>query len=164
MTNKEFFLKKFSEEKKIFSRVFAAVPADHQDYKPDAKSKTAVELAATIASEISDLALLVKQGVVDHSAGMPERPAAMPEIVALFETGAVSLEEILGTVTDEEWEGKTLTAIYPMGKWESKMFDICWGLLFDVVHHRGQLSTYLRAMGGKVPSIYGPSADSAPQM
>jgi hypothetical protein len=164
MTNKEFFLKKFGEEKKIFGRVFASVPADHQDYRPDPKSKTAVELAATIASEIADLALLVKQGTVDHSAGIPERPGTMPEIVTLFETGGASLEEVLGTVTDVEWEGKTLTAIYPQGKWESAMFDICWGLLFDVVHHRGQLSTYLRAMGGKVPSIYGPSADSAPQM
>ena len=35
-------------------------------------------------------------------------------------------------------------------------------LLFDALHHRGQLSVYLRPMGGKVPSIYGPSADTAP--
>src|SRR5712692_1359034 len=38
---------------------------------------------------------------------------------------------------------------------------LLWIALFDVVHHRGQLSTYIRAMGGKVPSIYGPSADHA---
>ena len=36
---------------------------------------------------------------------------------------------------------------------------LLWIALFDVVHHRGQLSTYIRPMGGKVPSIYGPSAD-----
>jgi uncharacterized damage-inducible protein DinB len=36
-----------------------------------------------------------------------------------------------------------------------------WGLLFDAVHHRGQLSAYIRPMGGKVPSIYGPSGDDA---
>ena len=35
-----------------------------------------------------------------------------------------------------------------------------WGFLFDSIHHRGQLMTYLRAMGEKVPGIYGPSADS----
>jgi len=34
-----------------------------------------------------------------------------------------------------------------------------WGFLFDAIHHRGQLSSYLRPMGAKVPSIYGPSAD-----
>ena len=38
---------------------------------------------------------------------------------------------------------------------------LLWIALFDVVHHRGQLSTYIRPMGGKVPSIYGPSADDA---
>jgi uncharacterized damage-inducible protein DinB len=38
---------------------------------------------------------------------------------------------------------------------------LLWIALFDMVHHRGQLSTYIRPMGGKVPSIYGPSADDA---
>lgn len=36
---------------------------------------------------------------------------------------------------------------------------LLWLALFDAVHHRGQLSTYIRPMGGKVPSVYGPSAD-----
>jgi uncharacterized damage-inducible protein DinB len=38
---------------------------------------------------------------------------------------------------------------------------LLWIALFDTVHHRGQLSTYIRPMGGNVPSIYGPSADDA---
>ena len=37
--------------------------------------------------------------------------------------------------------------------------EMLWGFLFDAIHHRGQLSSYLRPMGAKVPSIYGPSAD-----
>jgi uncharacterized damage-inducible protein DinB len=37
---------------------------------------------------------------------------------------------------------------------------LAWMLMLDAIHHRGQLSTYLRPMGGKVPSIYGPSADT----
>jgi uncharacterized damage-inducible protein DinB len=44
--------------------------------------------------------------------------------------------------------------------WEGAAGEIMWGFLFDKIHHRGQLSTYLRPMGGKVPAIYGPSADS----
>jgi uncharacterized damage-inducible protein DinB len=43
--------------------------------------------------------------------------------------------------------------------WETSLGDMLWGFLFDGIHHRGQLSTYLRPMGAKVPSIYGPSAD-----
>ena len=37
--------------------------------------------------------------------------------------------------------------------------EMAWGFLLDQVHHRGQLSTYLRPMGARVPAIYGPSAD-----
>ena len=37
--------------------------------------------------------------------------------------------------------------------------QLAWTLFLDSVHHRGQLSTYLRPMGSKVPAIYGPSAD-----
>jgi uncharacterized damage-inducible protein DinB len=47
--------------------------------------------------------------------------------------------------------------------WEDAAGEFVWGFLFDQVHHRGQLSTYLRPMGGKVPSIYGPSADDPGQ-
>ena len=47
--------------------------------------------------------------------------------------------------------------------WEDTISQMFWGFLFDAVHHRGQLSTYLRPMGGKVPSIYGPSADDTGQ-
>jgi uncharacterized damage-inducible protein DinB len=43
--------------------------------------------------------------------------------------------------------------------WETSLGDMLFGILFDAIHHRGQLSTYLRPMGAKVPSIYGPSAD-----
>ena len=42
---------------------------------------------------------------------------------------------------------------------EAPCQQLAWMMLLDSVHHRGQLSTYLRPMGGKVPSIYGLSAD-----
>ncbi len=43
---------------------------------------------------------------------------------------------------------------------EATVRDLLWLFLFDAVHHRGQLSVYIRPMGGKVPLIYGPSADA----
>ena len=45
--------------------------------------------------------------------------------------------------------------------WEDTVGELVWGHLLDGIHHRGQLSTYLRPMGSKVPSIYGPSADDS---
>jgi uncharacterized damage-inducible protein DinB len=46
---------------------------------------------------------------------------------------------------------------------EQPIGQFLWGFLFDAVHHRGQLTTYIRPMGGKVPAVYGPSADEAPR-
>ncbi len=43
--------------------------------------------------------------------------------------------------------------------WTDTLENMVWGFLFDMVHHRGQLTAYIRPMGGKVPAIYGPSAD-----
>jgi hypothetical protein len=38
-------------------------------------------------------------------------------------------------------------------------YEQAWGFLFDIIHHRGQITTYLRPMGSTVPQIYGPTAD-----
>ena len=43
---------------------------------------------------------------------------------------------------------------------EMPIGEFLWFILFDAIHHRGQLSTYIRPMGGQVPAIYGPSGDS----
>jgi uncharacterized damage-inducible protein DinB len=59
-----------------------------------------------------------------------------------------------------EWTQK-LTQFVMDGRvlFEVPLGEMFWLGLFDAIHHRGQLSVYLRPMGGRVPSIYGPSAD-----
>ncbi len=63
-------------------------------------------------------------------------------------------------MSDEAWETTDAKMIVPGHPWETKMYQMVWALIFDLIHHRGQLATYIRPMGGSVPSIYGPSADS----
>ncbi len=65
----------------------------------------------------------------------------------------------LEKIGDADWDRKVAFIIPNMPPWEAPLSEFLWLFLFDAVHHRGQLSTYLRPMGGKVPSIYGPSAD-----
>ena len=55
--------------------------------------------------------------------------------------------------------GADLGSIGGRSTWTDTIGNMLWGFLFDMVHHRGQISTYLRPMGAKVPAIYGPSAD-----
>jgi uncharacterized damage-inducible protein DinB len=62
---------------------------------------------------------------------------------------------------DERCAGDCKFVVGDAPAWTASLGDMLWGLLFDMIHHRGQLSTYIRPMGGKVPAIYGPSADDS---
>ena len=77
-----------------------------------------------------------------------------------FDKGMEKLNEDVEEISEKAWEKNMITLKLPGGEWEDTISGIAWGFLFDAIHHRGQLSTYLRAMGAKVPSIYGPSADT----
>jgi uncharacterized damage-inducible protein DinB len=69
----------------------------------------------------------------------------------------------LAKVKDAAWKKKARFLMGGKVAWEAPLGDMLWGFLFDAIHHRGQLSTYLRPMGAKVPSIYGPSGDDPGQ-
>ena len=77
-----------------------------------------------------------------------------------FETNSKLLIEKVQTVSDEDWANKIIGLSTGGRKiYEGKMIDMYWTLLFDSIHHRGQLSTYYRPMGVRNPSIYGPTAE-----
>ena len=62
-------------------------------------------------------------------------------------------------MADARWDGEGRLLFGGHEVMKSSVGSIFWGFLLDAIHHRGQLSAYIRPMGGKVPSIYGPSAD-----
>ena len=82
-------------------------------------------------------------------------------MIAAYEQHHRALAEKLADLDDVTWNR---SAWLIRGEQEVMLKDtvggILWIALFDAVHHRGQLSTYIRPMAGKVPSIYGPSADA----
>jgi len=92
---------------------------------------------------------------------MSPRPETTAEIVAAFERNAAALEALLPTFDDARWEGSVKFMMGGECLFESNFGEMFWGFFLDLIHHRGQLSSYIRPMGGKVPSIYGPSGDDA---
>jgi uncharacterized damage-inducible protein DinB len=90
-------------------------------------------------------------------------PESIDAIVAAFERDSAGVNERLERLDEAAWERKVRFLVASGGVWEDSLAQMVWGFLFDAIHHRGQLSTYLRPMGGKVPSIYGPSADDPGQ-
>jgi uncharacterized damage-inducible protein DinB len=161
MTNLEFCIARRKAEAPAFLRVLKAIPAERPDYRPDPKARTAAGLAWLLAAEEAALISLLDTGTVEWKEEAP--PADLGQIVAAYERNAAAVDERLRKLDDGGWQkqGRFLMAGGPA--WEDTIAAMVWGFLFDAVHHRGQLSTYLRPMGGKVPSIYGPSADDPGQ-
>jgi len=153
---REYFQICFDAEKPKFLRVMRAVPADQATYRPHARSTSAADLVWLLAAELRDACELAERGEVHYAA----RPAlGVPESIAAYERNAADLEARVAMLDDAAWDSKARFIVDGKVVWETSLGDMLFGILFDAIHHRGQLSTYLRPMGAKVPSIYGPSAD-----
>jgi len=157
LTNLEFCIARRKAELPAFVRVLKALPAERLDYRPDPKGRTAAELAWLLAAEEAGLVALLETGTIDWKEQSP--PASVDEIVAAYERNAAAASERLARLDEAGWQKKGRFLMGGAAVWEDTVGEMVWGFLFDAIHHRGQLSTYLRPMGGKVPSIYGPSAD-----
>jgi uncharacterized damage-inducible protein DinB len=161
MTSLDFCRKQRKQELPKFVNVLKALPQDRLDYRPDPKARTAAELAWVLAGEEAALVSLLDTGVVEWKEAPP--PSRVADIVAAFEKKAAAVNERLDRIDEAGWEKKGRFLMGDAPAWEDTIENFVWGFLLDAIHHRGQLSTYLRPMGGKVPSIYGPSADDPGQ-
>jgi len=155
-TFREYYQECLEAETPKFIRVLNAVPADQAGYRPHPRSTSASDLVWLLASELQDACELVDRGEVSYVS----RPApAVPESVAAYQRNIEALQKRVATLNDAAWDKKVRFLVEGNVAWETSLGDRLFGFLFDAIHHRGQLSTYLRPMGAKVPSIYGPSAD-----
>lgn len=158
MTSFELYGARHKAERPAFLRVIRAIPAGRGEYRPDPKARSAQELAWMLASEEAGLVSLFEKGEVPWVESAA--PASVEEIAAAFERSAAEVDRLVASLDTTRWGVEK--ARFLMGGqavWEDTLEQMAWGFLFDAIHHRGQLSTYLRPMGGKVPAIYGPSAD-----
>ena len=153
---REYYQECFEAEKPKFIRVLKAVPADQAGYRPHPRSTSAGDLMWLLASELHDACELVDRGELSYVA-RPAPPVA--ESVATYERNAEELQKRLAMLDDARWDKQVRLVVDGKTAWETSLGDMLFGFLFDAIHHRGQLSSYLRPMGAKVPSIYGPSED-----
>jgi uncharacterized damage-inducible protein DinB len=160
MTNLEFHLARRKAELPAFLKVLKAMPAGKLDYRPHPKSRSAAELAWVLAAEEKALLDLLNTGSIDWK---ETPPPALDEIVRTFEESAAAVSARLEKLDAAGWSKPAKFLMGGQVVWEESTEGMFWGFLFDAIHHRGQLSTYLRPMGAKVPAIYGPSADDSGQ-
>jgi uncharacterized damage-inducible protein DinB len=152
------FLPGLKNEHRITAAVIQAIPPDKGGYRPDEVSKSASDLAWHIVS--SEMMFLngVTAGEFDFTPWPRPESAKDPAGLALwYQENFDPLFEKLTKLSGEQ----LVKVLDFRGFFNLPAVMYLNFVLSHSVHHRGQLSTYLRPMGAKVPAIYGQSFDSA---
>ena len=157
MSEKEMFLQAWDREYQTTLRVLNAFPTDRLDLKPAESSRSARELLWTFVTEMGVIDGAIK-GQIDFM-NMPAPPATKQEIISTYQASNTDMITKVKNLPDGELNTTVLFPVAPKQMGKLRKVDVFWGVLMDSVHHRGQLSVYLRLAGAKVPSIYGPTAD-----
>jgi uncharacterized damage-inducible protein DinB len=156
-------LPEFDHEMTTTRKLLERVPEDKFDWKPHAKSFSLGALAMHVATlPVWGAETLNKSEIDVGNSQPPSAPPSKTELLATFDTNVAATRAALTGKTDAElmgvWSlkrgGHTLFSMPKAVVWRSFVLN-------HLVHHRGQLSVYLRLLDVPVPSIYGPSADEA---
>jgi uncharacterized damage-inducible protein DinB len=157
MDQKALFMKLWEKEAPATRKVIERIPQDRSDYRADPKARTAREIAWLLVREEVVLGDGLEKGAINWED--VATPGTVHEILAAYDTHHPEVTRKLHKTPAADWE-KSLPFMWQGQEvMRSSGYESAWGFLLDLIHHRGQLSTYLRPMGSTVPAIYGPSAD-----
>lgn len=159
------FLAEFDQEAQTTRRFLERLPEDRLEWRPHEKSMTAGQLALHIATAPGSVVEMATADEVPFP-GMkdgPPQPASLQEILDAHDASVAKVKDTLPTLSDEQmhatwkatYEGHDLIEMPRAGLIRTVMLNH-W------IHHRGQFGVYLRLVGAKVPSSYGPSGDELP--
>jgi uncharacterized damage-inducible protein DinB len=152
------YLPNLKNEQRLTKAVIEAIPLDKGDYRPDEISKSALDLAWHIAATEMRFMEAVQAGQFDFTPRpRPESIGNSAELAAWYVENFEPHFQKLTTLSSEQ----LLKVVDFRGIFQLPAVMYLNFVLHHSVHHRGQLSMYLRPMGAKVPSIYGESYDAA---
>jgi len=151
MDEKSLFTEFWTKEAKTTSKVLSRIP-EGSEYRPDPKSRTARDIAWQIVNEEKMIIDAMENGSAEWAPA--PAPATIKELCETYDRQSADIVRRLRGLPAARWEG--MLEFFGGQRPASPM---AWSFLFDIVHHRGQITTYLRPMGSTVPQIYGPSAD-----
>ncbi len=135
-------------------KVVYSFPEGKLDFSPHERSSNARKLMSTFVFEMYLIDSYVIGTEIDRSVFKAYSPDSVKQVISDFEAQSANILFKLENLSDD---GMNKQIEFAGVKMTSEQFIMM--MLFDQIHHRGQLSVYVRMAGGKVPSIYGPSAD-----
>jgi uncharacterized damage-inducible protein DinB len=157
-------LPEFDREMGLTRRLLSRVPDERFEWQPHVRSMTLGRLAEHLAELPQWVVITIDQDGIEMTAKPPDHrpPATCADVLALFDRASAAGRAALSGKTDAElmapWtlrrDGKELFTMPKAAVLRNFVFN-------HMVHHRGQLTVYLRLHDIPLPSIYGPSADEA---
>ena len=157
VSEKDVHLAHQEREHRTTMRVLSAFPHEKASFKPHDTSMTAIETAWMMVGMQLDPGELMSDEM--KMTGPPPVPKTWQELIAAYEKAHAELVRKLRAIPDEALNGTIRVPVSKDRMEAHRRGDVLWYFLHALIHHRGQLSVYLRMVGGKVPSIYGPSGD-----
>jgi len=149
----------YRRELKTTRKVLEAIPAGHETYAPDDRSMNTLALAWHVASADAFFLSSVLAGAFSPGEGkLPESVKSAADVIAWHDANVPAMLDAVDAMP-----ASALAAdVDFFGMMQTQGVNYLHLMVKHAIHHRGQLSSYLRPMGAKVPGIYGPSGDTPP--
>ena len=163
MTIAQRMLPELDHEMATTRSLLAIVPDDKADWRPHPKSMTLGELAKHVADVASGLSRAVVGSAGVDFTTMPPREGyqGTSRMLADFDQGLAAFREALSQISDESMmQTWTMSAGDKVFLSMPRVATLRTLIMNHMIHHRGQLSVYLRELDVPLPSIYGPTADT----
>jgi len=158
ITEKQRFLRAFEQNHALTLKVMNAFPPEKAEFRPHPRSSSALQIAwSFILTE--EFAAKALRGQKVLGGGFPPLPRSWAAALDAFSKAHVDVLSELHDPKNSDLSGTMTYWVRPMQTADIPLTVFLGYAIDDQIHHRGQLSVYVRLVGGKVPSIYGPSAD-----
>lgn len=155
----QLYIKELQSEAKATRQCVERVPESLYDYKPHEKSMAMRSLVLVVVDIPRWISHMIKEGDIDFVTYRQVNPQTTAEMVALYDDNIKNAVEALGKVADQQLEETFNLKNQGQVLLSSTKNESIQSSINHLVHHRGQLTVYMRLNDIAVPHIYGPSAD-----
>jgi uncharacterized damage-inducible protein DinB len=151
-----FYPTRYAIEIPLTRNVLLALADSDLSYRPHERNPSAGDIISTIAKGLE-----IRNGLAElrYADVAPRPPASYQLLIRDFDQLSEALVTGLLQLNQQQWAESSQLRLGERIVLEQPLGEIMWLFQFDMIHYRGQLSTYLRPIGAKVPSIYGNSGD-----
>ena len=166
MTNKDFFYNSWQRDHVSTAKAFRSLPdeKDKLNHHHHPKFRSPWELVNHIGPHAREMAQALTEGRADlvnegkFDLNGPNIYKSLEAAAKDVEETSAKLADIIKNYNENDWETKQIPVYWgPMKIMDSTPMQFCWMMLFDTIHHRGQLTSYYRPIGSVQPSLMGPT-------